>query len=216
VSGGDGIARIAYRRVLPADREALSLYIAALAGLPITAYRRAEQQAYWINLYNALVLRVVLEQYPVASILDIGAAHRGPWSRKLLHIEGEEVSLDDIEHRILRPLWRDPRHHYALASATLGGPNLASRAYTAAAADAMLEAAARAYVNHPRGARVEGGRLQVSSLYVWYKADFGGSDRGAIEHLRHYAAPPLAEALARQSRIAGDGYDWSLNDAKGM
>jgi hypothetical protein len=160
----------------------------------------------------------VLEHYPVASILDInlsgGLAGRGPWSKKLVHIEGEEVSLDDIEHRILRPFWRDPRLHYALNCAALGCPNLGSRAFAPAGAEAALDEAAHGYVNHPRGARIDNGRLYVSSIYVWYKTDFGGSDRGVIEHLRRYAAPPLAPTLAPQASIAGDSYDWSLNDAK--
>ena len=216
VAGEDGINRVAYGRVLPGDHEALSLQVAALAGLPITSYRRAEQQAYWINLYNALTVRVVLDHYPVASIRDIklrGPLSFGPWSKKLLHIEGEEVSLDDIEHRILRPFWRDPRLHYALNCAALGCPNLQPRAFAAATAEAMLDEAARAYVNHPRGARIVEGRLHVSSIYVWYKPDFGGDDRGVIAHLRRYAAPPLAQALASQTSIGGDSYDWSLNDA---
>ena len=218
IAGEDGINRVAYRRVLPADRETLSLYIARLCGLPVTAYARAEQLPFWINLYNALTVRTVLEHYPVASILDInispGVFGRGPWGKKLVHIEGEEVSLDDIEHRILRPLWRDPRIHYALNCASLGCPNLQPRAFTRAATPGVLDAAARAYVNHPRGARVVDGRLRVSSIYVWYKADFGGTDAGVIEHLKHYAAPPLAQALAPLTHISGDDYDWSLNDAK--
>jgi len=217
VAGEDGINRVAYGRVLPAEREALAVYLAALAGLPVTTYRRAEQLAYWINLYNALTLRVVLDHYPVASIRDIalspGLLSRGPWRKKLLHIEGEEVSLDDIEHRILRPFWRDPRLHYALNCAALGCPNLQPRAFTAAVTEEMLDKAARAYVNHPRGARLVDGGLHVSSIYVWYKVDFGGDDRGVIAHLHRYAGSPLAQALASQTRIAGDSYDWSLNDA---
>jgi len=218
MQGGDGINRIAYRRVVPSDREALSLYVAVLAGLPITSFRRDEQRAYWINLYNALTVRTVLDHYPVASILDIslspGLFARGPWGKKLVRIEGEEVSLDDIEHRILRPFWRDPRLHYAVNCAALGCPNLQPQAFTAASTEAVLDAAARAYVNHPRGARIDNGRLHVSSLYVWYKADFGGDDRGVIEHLKRYAAPPLKAALMLQAQIAGDSYDWSLNEAR--
>jgi hypothetical protein len=217
VPGGDGINRVAYRQVTSADRESLSLYIDALGGLPITSYRRAEQLAYWINLYNALTMRTVLEHYPVASILDInispGPLSRGPWRKKLIHIEGEEVSLDDIEHRILRPFWHDPNLHYALNCASLGCPNLQPRAFTAAMTGAMLDEAARAYVNHPRGARITRGRLDVSSLYVWYKPDFGGTDAGVIAHLRHYADPALAQSLAGITAIASDQYDWSLNDA---
>jgi hypothetical protein len=218
VPGEDGINRIAYRRVLPTDAEALAVYLSALGGVPITARRRAEQLAYWINLYNALTLRTVLDHYPVASILDInlsrGILGRGPWRKKLVRVEGEEVSLDDIEHRILRPFWRDPRLHYALNCASLSCPNLQPRAFTSATTEEMLETAARAYVNHPRGVHLIEGRLFVSSIYVWYQADFGGDDRGVIAHLRRYAAPPLAQALAGQDRIAGDSYDWSLNDAK--
>jgi Protein of unknown function, DUF547 len=215
VPGRDGITRVNYRRVLPSDRESLSLYVAGLGGTPITSYRRAEQRAYWINLYNALMVRTVLVHYPVATVLDIRlAGARGPWRKKLLHIEGEEVGLDDIEHRILRPFWRDPRLHYALNYAALGSPDLQPRAFTAAATEAVLDQAAHAFVNAPRGARVERGRLVVSSLYRWYEADFGGSDGAVIAHLRRYAAPPLEAALARETRIAGDAFDWSLNDAK--
>jgi len=218
VAGSDGINRVAYRRVLPEEREALSIYLAALAGLPVTAYRRTEQLAYWINLYNALTVRVVLDHYPVASIRDIapGLFSRGPWRKKLTRIEGEEVSLDDIEHRILRPFWRDPRLHYAVNCAALGCPNLQPRAFTAATAASMLDEGARAYVNHPRGAQIVDGRLHVSSIYVWYQEDFGGNDAGVIAHLRRYAAPPLAQALASQTRIAGDSYDWSLDDASAL
>jgi hypothetical protein len=75
-----------------------------------------------------------------------------------------------------------------------------------------LNAAARAYVNHHRGADVENGRLTVSSIYRWYEADFRGSDLGVIQHLRTYAAPPLASRLAAITTISGDRYDWSLNE----
>jgi hypothetical protein len=215
VLGKDGIARLAYRRVLPDDREALSLYVATLGGLPITLYRRAEQLPYWINLYNALIVRTVLAHYPVDSILDIGGKPgHGPWGKKLIHIEGEEVGLGDIQDRILRPYWRDPRLHYALNFAALGSPNLAARAYTAATTEAMLDAGARAFINHPRGARIRRGELFVSSIYFWYAADFGGTDRGIIAYLRRYAKPRLAQALARETRIAGHSFDWSLNDAR--
>ena len=217
VRGRDGIARFAYGRVTEADRAVLDAYVGGLAATPISRYARPDQRAYWINLYDALTVQVVLDHYPVASIMDIdispGLFAKGPWDRKLLEIEGEPVSLNDIEHRILRPIWRDPRLHYALNCASLGCPNLAPTAYTAANGEAMLDAGARAYVNHPRGARIDDGRLTVSSLYAWYQEDFGGNDAGIIAHLRRYAAPPLATALAGIDTIADHAYDWSLNDA---
>ncbi|MEQ1439256.1 DUF547 domain-containing protein [Fontimonas sp. SYSU GA230001] len=217
-SSADGIHRLPYARIDPANRAVLKHYVQRLESVPVSRLARAEQRAYWINLYNALTVDTVLDHYPVDSILRInispGWFARGPWRRKLLRIEDEDVSLDDIEHRILRPIWQDPRTHYALNCASLGCPNLQDRAYTAANLDALLDAAARAYVNHPRGARVERGKLYVSSIYAWFKADFGGSDAGVIAHLRRYAAPPLAQQLAGISSIAGDAYDWALNDAR--
>jgi hypothetical protein len=214
----DGINRIPYGTVTAQDRQALEGGLARLAALPIRHYARPQQMAYWINLYNALTVDTVLNHYPVDSIRDIsispGLFNRGPWDRKLVTVEGQALSLNDIEHRILRPIWHDPRVHYAVNCASLGCPNLAGTAYESSHLDAMLDAAARAYVNHPRGAAVHDGRLTVSSIYRWYEADFGGTDAGVIEHLTRYAEPPLANALRGIRAIADDHYDWRLNDAR--
>ncbi len=217
-TGADGINRVAYAGVAPQDRQSLTGYVALLAQAPVGGLRRAEQLALWLNLYNALTVMLVLDHYPVASILDIdispGFFSNGPWDKKLVEVGGETVSLNDIEHRILRPIWKDPRIHYALNCAALGCPNLSRRAFTGDTVDAMLGEAARAYVNHPRGARIENGRLTVSSIYDWYEDDFGGGERGVIEHLKRYAGPALGAALAGIDDIDGDGYDWSLNEAR--
>jgi hypothetical protein len=216
--GADGIARVDYGAVTSAERAALQTDLARLATLPIDRYSRREQLAYWIDLYNALTVGVVLEHYPVDSIRKIaispGLFSVGPWSKKLVTVAGEALSLDDIEHRILRPIWRDPRIHYAVNCAALGCPNLQPEAFTAGNAETLLERAAHDYVNHPRGATVADRTLTVSSIYVWYRADFGGTERGVIAHLRHYADPALAAALAPIDRIGADRYDWALNDAR--
>jgi hypothetical protein len=214
--GADRIARIPYARVSPADREALAADLARLGGLPISRFSRREQFAFWVNLYNELTIKLVLDHYPVSSVRDIdifpGLFSSGPWGKQLITIEGEGLSLDDIEHRILRPIWRDPRLHYAVNCAALGCPNLQTAAFTAANTEALLDKAARDFVNHPRGAAIVGGKLIVSSIYVWYEADFGGADRGVIAHLKRYAGPELAAALAAVDRISGNRYDWGLND----
>lgn len=217
VRGGDGIARFAYDRVTEADRALLAAYVGRLAATPIGGYARPEQRAFWINLYNALTVQVVLDHYPVDSIMDIdispGLFARGPWDRELVEVEGEPVSLNDIEHRILRPIWKDPRLHYALNCASLGCPDLMQKAYTAALTETLLDTSAHAYVNHPRGVRIDDGRLTVSSIYAWFQEDFGGRDETIIAHLKRYAAPPLAAKLAGIDTIADHDYDWSLNDA---
>jgi hypothetical protein len=218
IRSAGGINRVAYAKVSASGRRALDAYIGRLAAATVSRLNRSEQRAYWINLYNALTLKVVLARYPVASIRDIdispGLFADGPWDRKLVTIEGAKVSLNDIEHRILRPIWRDPRIHYALNCASLGCPNLRRDAYTAGNIEALLEAGARDYVNSRRGVRFDGSSLVVSSIYVWFKPDFGGSDAGVITHLRRYAAPDLKATLARVSSIGRHAYDWRLNDQK--
>lgn len=218
-TGADGINRFAYGAVSGEDRRRLTAYRQALADTPVSTFARPEQLAYWINLYNALTVQVVLEHYPVRSIRDIdispGLFASGPWGAKLVRVEGEDLSLDDIEHRILRPIWRDARIHYAVNCASLGCPNLNREPFTAAAMDRMLDAAALAYVNHPRGVSVADGRLVVSSIYVWFKADFGDSDEGVLRHLKAYASPDLAMELEKRRRIDAHDYDWALNDAAG-
>ena len=210
--------RFAYGRVSVTDGAGLDAYLARLAALPISRYGRAEQRAYWINLYNALTVQLVLAHYPVASIRDIaispGLFAIGPWGKRLVEIEGETLSLNDIEHRILRPIWRDPRIHYAVTCAALGCPSLQRFAFTAANTESLLESAARAYVNHPRGVRLAEGRLLLSSIYVWFAEDFGSDDAAIVAHLRRYAEPPLAAQLERTTAIAGHAYDWSLNDTE--
>ena len=131
--------RLRYGDVTKTDKGALDGYIARLEKLPISAHGRNAQKAYWINLYNALTVKVVLDHFPVKSIKDIslssglfgGLFGGGPWEAKLATVEGEKVSLDDIEHRILRPIWRDNRVHYAVNCASIGCPNLQAEPFTA-------------------------------------------------------------------------------------
>ena len=200
--GPDGVNRVAYGRVTGDDRRALYEYLVALRLTSIERFNRAEQLAYWINLYNAFTVRLMLEFYPVNSIKDIeissnplGGIFSGPWDRKLLDVEGEPLSLNDIEHRILRPIWGDPRIHYAVNCAAVGCPNLQPLAFTGANTETLLDHAAQNYVNSPSVARVEDGQLIVSKIYAWFVDDFGGSEEGVLAHLRHLAELPLARAL---------------------
>ena len=212
----DGLNRVAYDKVTAADRQALADYIAGLEAVEISRHNRPEQFAYWVNLYNAVTVRIVLDHYPVDSIRDIndGFLSPGPWDRPLATVEGETVTLNDIESRILRPLWQDPRIHYVLNCASVGCPNLEDSAYRGKALEARLEAAAERYINNPRGLRIEQGALVVSSIYAWFEEDFGGSEAAVLAHLRRYAAPDLKQALSRHEAIDGYAYDWGLNEKR--
>jgi hypothetical protein len=210
--GRDGIARIAYARVPGTDRAALKSYLRRLQAADVDRMTRPEQLAYWINLYNAATVDLVLDAYPVTSIRRVhgGILGLGPWKRKILSIRGERLSLDDIEHRILRPIWRDPRIHYAVNCAALGCPNLAGQAFTAARANAILDQGARDFVNHPRGFRLDNGRLIASSIYDWFAPDFGGPN-SILAHARRYATPATLAKFRGKTRPDRYSYDWSLN-----
>ncbi len=208
-----GINRIDYGAMTEADKTMLGDYLGTLQSLDPRSFSRAEQRAYWINLYNAVTVDLVVDHYPVKSIRKIngGLLGLGPWGDPVVVVAGESLSLNDIEHRILRPIYVDPRIHYAVNCASLGCPNLASRAYTAANTESLLDAGARAYINHPRGVELASGKLRLSSIYKWYKVDFGGTDERLLAHLARYAEPELARQLAAyDGRIRYD-YDWDLN-----
>lgn len=223
-AGTDGVNRVDYGRwkASAADRAALASYIEALAGMRPSTLQRNAAFAYWANLYNAITLKVILDRYPVASIRDIKSdglfdpkAYVGPWRTKRVTVEGKALSLDDIEHDIMRPTFKDPRVHYSVNCASIGCPNLPMAAWRAASLDADLDTAARAFVNHRRGVEVlAGGKLRVSSIYKWFRDDFGPDDAAVIAHLKRYAAPELAAKLATVTAIGEDQYDWSLNGVK--
>lgn len=221
----DGVNRVDYARWSgnSVDRKALDAYVAGLAARRPSTMARDEALAYWGNLYNAVTLKVVLDRYPVASIRDIKSrggwldfkSYTGPWREQRVTVEGKALSLDQIEHEIMRPTFKDPRVHYVVNCASFGCPNLMNRAWRAKTLEADLEAAARAYVNHPRGVAVlDNGGLRVSSIYKWFRDDFGPNDQALVTHFKKYAGPELAARLTASSTIAEDHYDWSLNGTK--
>lgn len=195
------------------DRGALDSYIASLEGTPVSSLPSDERFALWANLYNAVTVKLILDEKPKRSIREI-RPHSfafGPWGAKRVTVEGEELSLDNIEHDILRKQWDDPRVHYAVNCASIGCPNLPTTAWEAETLDEDLDAAARAYINHPRGVTVRDNGLRVSKIYKWYREDFGDSDDGVIRHILEYASPELAEAIQSMPKIRGHDYDWNLN-----
>ena len=212
-----GVALVDYGAVTSADGSALESYIQGLSNIRIATHNREVQLAYWINIYNAVTVQVVLDNFPVASIRDIkispGLFDLGPWDRALVTIDGEPLTINDIEHRILRPIWRDPRLHYVLNCASIGCPNLGGTAYSANQIEEQLDTAARDYVNGDRGVRIVDGQISVSRIYDWFVEDFGGTERAVLEHLSIYARPELDSHLSSIGGISGQHYDWALNGA---
>lgn len=220
VAGADGVNRVHYAAFKSEAQPALKAYVKALEATKVTALGRAEQFAFWANLYNAKTVDIILDAYPVKSIKDISlgggvvaSITGGPWKAKVLNVEGQKLSLDDIEHKILRTYFKDPRVHYAVNCASFGCPNLGREAFTGANLEASLDAGAAAYINHERGFAVKDGEVKASSIYKWFAEDFGGNAQGVLAHARKFASPELKQKLESITEIADYGYDWNLNDA---
>lgn len=195
------------------DRAALDAYIAGFETLDFEAMSDDEAFAAWANLYNAVTVQHIVGRYPVRSIR--AGYIVGPWKEVKVIAGGREVSLDDIEHNILRQDWDEPRVHYAVNCASYGCPNLADTALEAATLNDQLDVGARAYINHARGVTIRrNGTLEVSTIYKWFREDFGGSKQGVVEHLLEYADDDLAAQIRANPKITKHSYDWALNDVE--
>jgi hypothetical protein len=206
---------IRYAQVIPEDKAALKKYLKAMSAIPMSQLNRAEQKASWINIYNALTVNIILEHYPLDSIKDISSNwfSSGPWELQLIIIEGESLSLNDIEHRILRPIWQDNRVHYAINCASMGCPNLQPRPFSAHNSEQLLNKGAYDFINSPRAVRFVGGKLVLSSIYDWFQTDFGVNKQQLLKYLQKNAAPPLANKLQQYHGTIDYSYDWRLNAA---
>lgn len=216
---------------LAAERPALQRYLAALSAVQATqfsAFTRAQQQAFLINAYNAFTAELVLTRYPaLQSIKDLGGLLSSPWKPAWIPLLGRQLSLDGIEHDLLRRrgAYDEPRVHFALNCASVGCPMLREEAYVADRLDAQLAQQAKRFMadrtrNRWNAAR---GRLELSKIFDWYGDDFRQGHQG-IASLTAFAAryaDVLADAPAERERIRSESvevaflaYDWALNDAR--
>jgi hypothetical protein len=176
------------------------------------SWSRNEQMAYWINAYNAFTIQLVGRNYPVASIKDIkkGIAFvNSVWDIKFIKIQGFTYDLNNIEHNILRPVFKDARIHAAVNCASYSCPKLLNEAYTSAQLDAQLDAAMRDFVNDPLRNRIGADKAEISEIFKWFKGDFerGGSLR---DFLNKYSNIKITE----RTSITHIDYDWALNDVR--
>jgi hypothetical protein len=209
----DGVAVFDYAGVSPRIRASLDRYLADMAALDPRDHARDEQMAYWINLYNALTVDLILNHYPVDSILELGEspAARGPWDDPLISIAGQALTLNDIEHRILRPIWRDPRIHFAVNCASISCPDLSDEPFSGAGLDAALDAAAATYLAHPRAVHFGEDGLLLASIFDWYADDFGEDTGAVLRRLAEWAPPDVAARLRAYDGDVRYRYDWTLN-----
>lgn len=217
---------------LAADPAGLNRYIAALASTDLSALAAAsadERLAFWVNAYNACMLKRVIEHYPIrkaGGLLRLRNAAAGRPENSVWQIgdvftaahcpvAGAERSQDEIEHEIIRPMG-DPRIHFAINCAALSCPPLISRAYLANTLDGQLEGRVRAFIGDPAHFDVsvaDGTAVRVNRVLEWFNEDFGGPE-GVLAFLAGYLGGAARAALTDpDARLVFFDYDWTLNDA---
>lgn len=182
-----------------ASEAKLDSYLQQLSATkPAAGAARAEAMSYWLNAYNAYTIKLILKNYPVASIQDIGGGK--PWDLKWIKLGGELFSLNQIENEIIRPTFKDPRIHFAVNCAAKSCPPLYNKAFIPARLEQQLEQLTKAFVNNTAYNQLSGSP-RVSKIFEWYSVDFGD----VAAYISKYANAPIAGPLAYAD------YDWALN-----
>lgn len=195
-------------------------YLSALGSVEPDAYaswKETEKLAFWLNAYNAVMIRMVLDHHPIESVRDIGflpfAVFRKDAAR-FNALGGKDISLNHIEHEILRKQFNEPRIHFAIVCASIGCPRLRSAAYDAAKIESQLEEAARDFVRDPTKNHFDPttGTLHLSSIFDWFEKDFGKDRRSLVDYVAGYRLEG-AEIQSRRDNLSvhWNDYDWKLN-----
>ena len=205
-----GINRFDYQAVSDSDFAKLKEYLAYLQLLEPRQLNSSEAKAYWINFYNALMVDLIIDAVrddDIDSIRNLG----GRFSRRnRVTVVMQNISIDDIHHGILRPIWNDTRVHFALATGALSGGNLQKRAYTGENVDELLQKAQNEFFNHDRAIRFEDGNVIASSIFNWYRDDFVESKSQLVPYIGQRVGETKKALLAGITRVRFD-YDWTLN-----
>lgn len=200
---------------LKRDPAGLDAWLAAAAALGENEFKgrpREQRLAFLINLYNAATLRLILDRYPIASIRDIGPAWDPNKAFKLpaVKVFGRTVSLNQLEHEMIRPGYGEPRAHFALVCAAKGCPPLRAEAYDGARLNAQLEDQARTFLSQKakNDASKAGETAYLSPIFKWYMKDFGGSKKSVLRYVKKWL--PVEDSWT----VDWTAYDWSLNEDK--
>ncbi|MFC1814726.1 DUF547 domain-containing protein [Thermodesulfobacteriota bacterium] len=190
----------------------LDKYLKILEETDTKKLSRNEQFAFYINAYNAWTIKLILSGYPgIKSIKDLGSIFKSPWKKQIARIDGDIITLDHIEHDILRPGFKDPRVHFAINCAAKSCPPLRSEPYRADIIDQQLDEMARAFINDFRRNRLEGRTLYVSSIFKWFSEDFNKDVVGFfLKYVREDLKKQLEDSKSKLTVKYLD-YDWSLN-----
>jgi hypothetical protein len=172
--------------------------------------------AFLINAYNAYTLQLIIDHHPVKSIKDIGSFFKGPWDQPVVRLFGRTLTLNNLEHDIIRVDYQEPRIHFALVCAARGCPPLRNEAYLADRLEEQLDDQVRRFLATPDKNRVDASRRTVylSPIFKWYGADFEKQHGSVLAALQPYWPKASASVLAQGGfKIRYTDYDWSLNQS---
>lgn len=185
------------------DKAKLEAYLTILQkNPPQNDWSRADKMAFWINAYNAFTVKLIVDNYPISSIMKLDGGK--PWDVKRIDIGGKNYSLNNIENDILRPQFKDARIHFAVNCAAKSCPPLLNRAWTAANLESNFEKQAKAFINNTNFNKISAKEVEVSKIFEWYAADFGN----LIEFLNKYATTKIDAG----AKVKYREYDWALNE----
>lgn len=212
----DGQGRVAYDRWHQDSRPELEQWLTTMDSLDLQKLERVDAIATLLNLYNALTIRQVLQQYPITSIrptvlgIPNWLAFLRFFTRQVYTLNGQPVSLNNIEHDILRQQYLDPRIHFALVCASVGCPLLRAEAYRPETLTEQLEDDCDRFINNPNKVRYDAASntLYCSKIFKWYKADFLTVADSIIEYCDQYYT---AAQLLTSATIVYLPYSWELN-----
>jgi hypothetical protein len=175
-------------------------------------WSKDEQLAYWINAYNAFTISLIVENYPVKSIKDLGPALKIPlikdvWHYKFFKIGGKESSLDEIEHSILRKEFEEPRIHFAINCASVSCPPLLNEAFMASKIESQLMKVAKNFINDKSRNKISVNAVEISPIFSWFKGDF--TAKGSIvDFLNKYSSVKISS----NAKVSHLDYNWNLNE----
>jgi hypothetical protein len=196
------------------DEALLDQYLEALENIEVNSLSRDAQFAFYVNLYNAWTIKLILSAYPkIKSIKDLGNIFKTPWEKKIVRINNDVITLDDVEHKKLRAQFKDPRVHFAVNCASKSCPLLISEPYEGSTLNRQLDDATRVFINDPKSNYLKGNKLYVSRIFKWFSEDFNDDVFGFI---LKYAEGDFKKELEEQKdklKIVFLSYDWSLNGA---
>ncbi|SMB99258.1 protein of unknown function DUF547 [Hymenobacter roseosalivarius DSM 11622] len=196
-----------------ADSAALNTYLTTLSdNLPSDQWSDQERLAYWLNAYNAFTIQRVLRAYPLKSIKDLGGDKtlvNTVWDQPFIRLGNDKHTLNDIEQRIIRKRFEEPRIHFALVCAAMSCPKLRNEAYVAARLNQQLDEQATEFVNNPaKNKLTPADKPEVSSIFSYYPKDFAKDGNSIQKTINRYAT----QKINPDATLSYMTYDWALNE----